>query len=608
MVKKQNKKIIILLAIAMLLILNIANITFAVTTSVVDTTQLGNISMTVYEYPNGIESNKRVLEGAEFKIYSILETVNTVSAAETYITGKTSSDFNVYETEASDEDGELTFSNLPVGRYYIKETDAPKYVYTKVESFIVDIPSTNSTGDAWNYNIVASPKNVTIYANVIATVKNKDAQIMQGVQFKLQKENTNSNQTDKYEDYAFLEGENLLTTNAQGKITINNLEPGKYRLVELSTLDGYIVDQSNPNYFEVTLREDGVDIELEIINEKVKVNQYVKASDNSYKKNIGVNTMRHYTYEDLASWKITATIPSMISTMDSFVIFDEVDESLVIKSDSIEVYGIKNDTATKLTEDTNYLLGNKYNTDSIYQDMKITFINRDVLENYDSIEVRYDTYIQPRYNSTIDTYGTDYKNEATVKYTDVIDKNGNETHSYRSEADNASTANVHTGRVVIYKTDGTTGLAGAEFKIASSYNDAKNGNFLNFGYENYIVYSDYDGYVYIWGLAYGNDDVTAANGSTSYWIAETQAPSYEDENGNTKYYNLLKEPVEIVVNATSGTYVEGVSPKVINKKAFDLPMTGSIGILIFALVGTTFIILAFILNKKDKKYVQNNQK
>ena len=502
----------------------------------------------------------------------------------------------------------MVFDNLSVGRYLIKETDAPKYVYTKIEPFFVDIPRGNATGDGWNYNITVELKNTTIYANVICTVKNTENVVLTGATFKLQKENKSSLETDKYEDYVFDSIQNLFTTNSEGKFTINYLEAGKYRLVELSSQEGYIVDQSNPEYFEITLREDGVDLNIEIINEKVTLNQYVISDNGADIKNRGVFATRQYTYEDLASWKIIATVPSMISKMETFEIYDEVDPSLQLKEDTIRVYGIKNNVETLLTKNTNFLLGNKYNTDSIYQDMKITFINLDFIKDYDSIAIRYDTYIQPRYNNTIDTYGTDYKNEAHISYTDKIDKDRDEIHRYTSEPTANSTANVHTGRLVFLKTDGTRGLGDAEFKIAATEQDARNGNFLNFGYENYTMYSYSDGMVYFWGLAYGDDDETAANGSTDYWIVETQAPSYEDENGNTQYYNLLKEPVRVTVNATSGNYVEGVSTKIINRKNFELPATGTIGMLIFTLIGITFIIIAVILNKKEKKNVQNNKK
>ena len=58
---KDNKKIIILVAIAIFLILGIANIALGVTSSIVDTSLKGSVSMTVYEYVNGVQSNKRVL-------------------------------------------------------------------------------------------------------------------------------------------------------------------------------------------------------------------------------------------------------------------------------------------------------------------------------------------------------------------------------------------------------------------------------------------------------------------------------------------------------------------------------------------------------------------
>ena len=64
---------------------------------------------------------------------------------------------------------------------------SPKNVYTKVESFLVDIPRSNDEGNEWNYDITVEPKNVTIYANVYLTVKTTDNTLLGGVGFNLKK-------------------------------------------------------------------------------------------------------------------------------------------------------------------------------------------------------------------------------------------------------------------------------------------------------------------------------------------------------------------------------------------------------------------------------------
>ena len=80
---------------------------------------------------------------------------------------------------------------------------------------------------------------------------------------------------------------------------------------------------------------------------------------------------------------------------------------------------------------------------------------------------------------------------------------------------------------------------------------------------------------------------------------EVQAPTYE-ENGEIKYYNLLKNPVQVEIDAN--TYKEK-SVKVVNKKGvWDkiLPMTGSTSSFIMILVGIGLLILSIILHKIKK--------
>lgn len=62
------------------------------------------------------------------------------------------------------EDGKTDAKTLPVGLYLVVEKSAPDYVTTPSDPFIVSIPTlmTNTDGtQAWNYNVLARPKNVT---------------------------------------------------------------------------------------------------------------------------------------------------------------------------------------------------------------------------------------------------------------------------------------------------------------------------------------------------------------------------------------------------------------------------------------------------------------
>lgn len=94
------------------------------------------------------------------------------------------------------------------------------------------------------------------------------------------------------------------------------------------------------------------------------------------------------------------------------------------------------------------------------------------------------------------------------------------------------------------------------------------------------------------GLAYGKLGDKASEGSTEYWIVETKAP---ERNGEK--YNLLLEPLKVVVNATS--HVDASKIHVYNALHNpDLPFTGGIGTIIFVIGGIALIGAAVVLNRK----------
>lgn len=71
-------------------------------------------------------------------------------------------------------DGKAAFSTLPLGIYLVEETKAPDGIVTGAP-FIVSIPMVNEASDAWNYDVVAYPKNTETKTE--KTVKDADKNI-----------------------------------------------------------------------------------------------------------------------------------------------------------------------------------------------------------------------------------------------------------------------------------------------------------------------------------------------------------------------------------------------------------------------------------------------
>ncbi|MDK7134910.1 SpaH/EbpB family LPXTG-anchored major pilin [Corynebacterium sp. UMB4614] len=71
-------------------------------------------------------------------------------------------------------DGKVSFENLDLGIYLVEETNAPDGIVTGAP-FIVSIPMVNEASDAWNYDVVAYPKNTETKTE--KTVKDADQNI-----------------------------------------------------------------------------------------------------------------------------------------------------------------------------------------------------------------------------------------------------------------------------------------------------------------------------------------------------------------------------------------------------------------------------------------------
>lgn len=570
---KKNSIILIILAI----IISIASSVFAVTSTIIDNSKKGSITLTAYEFINGDETNKKVLSGAEFTIYKVSDSVQNIESAESYINSNKETIFN--QTLETNTNGVLTFSGLEVGRYFVKETNAPKNVLTKVESFLVDIPSVNNSGTAWEYDIEVSPKNVTVYGNATLSKTNTNGEAIEGAEFKLQKKTDN-----KWTDYELTSD---LTTDSAGKIQIQNLEAGEYRLVETNAPNGYIADGLNAKEFTISLNK--TEISLNMTNEKPEINKYVLSDDENDVKALGVDS------KDIVKWKITSTVPSIISKMKTFEIKDNLSSALDIVEDTIKVYGIKGTEKTLLQDSTDYDL----NQES--QLVTISF-NNQKLASFSNIEIEYQTKI----NKNVE-YGKSITNEASMVYTNIIKADGTEGGKYTKEPDQNSTAEVHTGKLLVLKTDGTNALQGAKFKIATSEENAKSGIFVkNENGEDIVATSDENGYVLFYGLKYGQDGVLANSASSYYWLVEVQAPSYV-ENNQTKYYNLLQSPFKVEVNSSSGEKSENTAI-VVNNKGFVLPKTGAIGMGVCTLVGVFLAIVAIIMGKKKDEEETEKEK
>lgn len=581
--KSKTKKYSIFFVVMVMVLVS----TLAVKVKAADPTT-GSLTIVAHEQQNNTTNNDP-LEGVEYTIYKVDETVETTTQAESYITSNSVTG----TAKTTGEDGTVVFDNIDLGRYYVKVTNVPDGVVA-TEDFIVELPRTNSTGTGWDYDITVEPKIKTAFGNLEFTKTDANGTPMNGVEFKLQVKQNNG----AWVDYA---AQTNFTTNSEGKITLNNLpsydynsNTATYRLVEVSVPDtGYIINNKQlatlvwkvNNDGTITIEnESSLDSDLFTVtkdanvtkvtykNEKPEVEKKVK-NGGEYLDMVGA------FLTDTVEFKVTADVPMQIADMTTYKITDSIPQGLTLNRDSIKIEATTADSSEIVPTDV-YTLSQT--------GLEITFNPQKLAENnYSAIIITYTAKL----NMEEAVIGGDGNvNTVTLEYTNKVAENGDE----EDKTTTTDTAQVHTGALSIEKVEKgnvETKLAGAKFKIATTEQNAKDGIFVKdeTGADIEVETND-QGQAVIEGLKYADNEA-----DTSYWLVETQAPSYI-EDGVTKYYNLLKDPVEVQVGKT--THESAV--QIENGKGFDLPATGSIGLAIFTVVGIAVMAGAVVLNKKQK--------
>lgn len=554
----------------------------ALSTSIVDTSKTGSLTITKYEMADiskavsgstgeqsdidKLPADATPLAGVEFTLYKIADLdeyftpagveLPTVEEAEAYIKANpTTATYN----KVTGTDGVAKFTGLPLAIYYVKETDAPAQVTKMSAPFVLSVPMTNAEGNGWLYDIYCYPKNQTAYSDI--TMKKVDSatnQALPNAKFTLYSSEDNATYTEYMAD---------LTTNASGEVVLSNLPSNKYyRFIETQTSDAsYILDKTAYYDFFVdgtgdVIRNGAVveDKKIVIGNEKPEIHKYVLDGEKGTK---GIDNTA--SYGDTVYWEIDTTIPTVVEKMDTYTIVDTMSTGHKYLSAEIMV-----DNKIKLTEGTDYEVSQK--------NLTVTFtINPASLADGEVVNLYLNTEL-----TTEAPLAQDIPNTSKLIYTNDIDTDS--TYEIQSE-----TPNVHTGGYSFYKIDTLDGrLEGATFAIYASEEDAKNDT-------NRIdtQTSNADGLVEFKGLAYGGfsaDEDTKAvngtlNGSTDYWIVEIDAP---------EGYILFQDTFKVTVNANS--HDPNHTDEIINTPKFETPQTGGTASMV-PILGSVLLMVGLVL-------------
>lgn len=580
---------------------------------------------------------------SETKYTDIKETVDAALANGTLTA------FNTATTGENGTKGEAKFEKMPVGVYLIVETDAPSQIVNKTANFLVSIPMVNEDGKSWNYDIKVYPKNTAVYGGINLKKYGKNYNpdgtstevALSGATFYLQRKDGDQWVTvtaPKVSDgNGTVDGNGLLTTSADGMINITDLAPGTYRFIEYSAPQGYIMDGQAAYEFTindnqtVTISDaykDTLPDTIKVVNEKPSMEKQVKTGVDAENKDV-YGKATDASVGDVVTWKVTAAVPSNVNKLAKYILTDTMSSALTWESETEANLTIATNPNVAL-EDTDYILTvPKDGTEGGTWTIEFTTAGKEKLatNKVTSISVTFNTTLND--NATVNKTGN--LNDASLTYSNGFKSNDEEYPTQPDPKDEVikNEASVYTFGMNVEKVDGKDSsikLQGAEFNLylynGSETNPteaelAKNGVFVG----HYTTGEN--GEIHVNGLKNG-----------TYYLVETKAPTYNGvENGETKTYsyNLLKEPVKVVVNVQyevttkttiktdangnvttnkieSTKYLGGENDsgnyKVIikNNKGFNLPTTGGFGTLLFSGIGVLLVVagVGVLLSLKKK--------
>lgn len=551
--------------------------------------------------PQGAELNEAQLEallgtdvtflpGAIFtywKVPMMMDDPDTPDPALVHTTLEVLSDLTLAELDAldasapvvlapTDVNGTVVIPSLGDGWYYFRETTEPANVdaHAATVPFLLKLPVMNNDGYGYLNTVHIYPKNVEIRGDVELTKLNGLTQAgLPGAVFTLYKGVSPSGTPFDPDGAGPLTSS--FTTDASGKIRINNLPYGPYYFIETAPPAGYLIDTAPIPFM--------IDEHHELVS--VSLPNYIAPDVDKWVTTVG-NEHETADYNENIKWIIEIDLPGDIATYNKLDLYDDIDPQLDY-NDSLTIMATPvipgADVDLKATAAVEYTLTEPVlGTDTPLQ---IQFVPS-LLGLYSKITVTFNTML----NNTA-AMGTAIENKATITY-----NNG----STGDVPQDSNEPEVHTGGKQFSKVADSTGgepLAGAEFVIRNS-----DGKYLSF-VGGTILYSWIDsdggavpagahrftsnasGIMEVLGLAYG-----------TYDLIETKAPIV----GGVAY-NLAETPWPFTINAASysGT-TPGVPDEIINQLGPQLPQTGGIGTLIFTLVGLGMMGSAVVVNKKQR--------
>ncbi|MCL2343879.1 MAG: SpaH/EbpB family LPXTG-anchored major pilin [Firmicutes bacterium] len=437
-----------------------------------------------------------------------------------------------------------------------------------------------------------------------------------------------------------------ITTDAAGLATLSGLN-GVFLVIEQK--DPRVAEPAAPFLVAVPMTNPTGDGWLTVVDvyPKNETLNIAKAADRGA-----------YNVGDTVTYTITADVPTTINTAKAYSITDPLDPALTYADVAVVAATTKNVDGTLGTPQAMLTAGTDYTVDTSGVTIALTSAGMQKLAQGDGADPY--LYLQTTLSTTLNKTVLNYTDTSTAmskpqdsttmvaalpNYTVPNNAQINFTNQYdEAKTVVSNEVDINTAVIDITKIDAATAndatptkLPDAEFKIATSSDNAQNQHFLKTdsagnlydywdgvlpaptdhlyytddgatvapgGLKDYVVTTDSSGNASLEGIADYNGFVTAdsSSGATtysadwlSYYLVETKAPAN---------YNLVPGIITVTFDASmsagsAATHIASVT--VTNNHGFMLPKTGGAGTILFTVGGIVIIGMAVILLLGSKK-------